>query len=588
MGWLGHNNLPSDDSIGLEQSSSHQNMDECRIDGHVHFDWLPTVFEFEEDLGFLWGCARPEAEAIMLSLAKQGHHIAFSSAGLHRFLDLTPYEACELHDKLEVFGYEVSAAVRRQLDEVGGLETLVLYEQLCSLAEIAAPKSSVEKQNRNLLLMLLAASYFEWLYYQADFFEHPKFQELTYLLVAIRSFGALFPIGRNLPCAFPLEEINLLFPAKADSVDDYGEDDSEEGDESMSIGSPPILENTRIYLLPSGEPLRADSDRADWLEVRRNCVGATDARKLVKLNGEISTQRDKLIDEKIHDVTHYFDSFERGIEREPVIASWVRQAFFEEEFEPNSHLYIGENERHVATPDMVGTFSLCEIKVSTKSLKTCKTTYRDQLQWQMHVTGAPHVLLVVENRDSEEIETEWISRDELRIQVLVEAADSFLRDLDERKGKNSNLGFLDEAEEYYKDDLGLEETESSPGVRDLPVFELLSWDETQSALKMYCQGRDVFAIAENLARNSNDVVATLGVHMFGLEGALVDASAENWGKGWDSESKTTMTTLVRAGKSIDEICESLGRDRLGVLYRIFSGLNPVVPSRVMKAFKVDL
>jgi hypothetical protein len=43
---------------------------------------------------------------------------------------------------------------------------------------------------------------------------------------------------------------------------------------------------------------------------------------------------------------------------------------------------------------------------------------------------------------------------------------------------------------------------------------------------------------------------------------------------------------LRLGKGVDEICEELGRDRLGVLYKLFERSNPVVPSIVLEVFEV--
>lgn len=124
--------------------------------------------------------------------------------------------------------------------------------------------------------------------------------------------------------------------------------------------------------------------------------------------------------------------------------------------------------------------------------------------------------------------------------------------------------------------------------REIPVFEILDWERTREALTLYCQGKDPYLIAEQLAKPTNDVVATLGVHIFGLEGELVNPQAKNWKTGWSAETYSSLATFFRAGKGIDEMCEALGRDRLGVLYKVFSGLNPVVPSRVIRAFKVEL
>lgn len=196
-----------------------------------------------------------------------------------------------------------------------------------------------------------------------------------------------------------------------------------------SLSQTPRLE---WHTAPSGEAITRDDYYDDWLEIRRRSVSATDARKLIKLNGLPSLQVASLLREKSGDqaeVSHW--AFERGIEREPIIAHWVTRNFPEYRFEASSRLFKAAIARHVATPDMIGIDTVCEIKVSSKPLAQIRNTYSDQVQWQLYVTGASKALFVVENRYSEGIEYLWIPRDESRIRALVRAADAFLLSLDE-------------------------------------------------------------------------------------------------------------------------------------------------------------
>lgn len=168
--------------------------------------------------------------------------------------------------------------------------------------------------------------------------------------------------------------------------------------------------------------------RRSWLAARRNGVTATDARRLVRRDGTLSRQRPAVLAAKL---TGYegprLRAFEHGIAREPVIAAWVAQRFG---IAHNHHLCAGANPRHLATPDGVGERSIAEIKTSVESLDRAVVTYRDQLQWQLHVTGCEQVLLVVENTHTLRRDFRWIGRDERRIGVLVEHANAFLADLD--------------------------------------------------------------------------------------------------------------------------------------------------------------
>ncbi|MET3176004.1 UNVERIFIED_ORG: hypothetical protein ABIB52_003877 [Arthrobacter sp. UYCu721] len=217
--------------------------------------------------------------------------------------------------------------------------------------------------------------------------------------------------------------------------------------QSVSVVSPDISEyqvhptgrsrfdGIQFFVGNKGYPVSSD-DRDEWLRARRTGVSATDVRKIVLKNGRPSSQRPKLLLEKVAgDEGPRFAQFEHGIEREPIIAAWVEEKFG---IRPNRFLRSGVNPRHLATPDGIGDDAICEIKTSTKPLASTVNTYRDQIQWQLHVTGLGKTLFVVENRYSLEREHAWIERNETRIAVLAAHADHFIEELD---AANAGLPF---------------------------------------------------------------------------------------------------------------------------------------------------
>ncbi len=185
----------------------------------------------------------------------------------------------------------------------------------------------------------------------------------------------------------------------------------------------------RYVLDYRGVEIGRSTSPTTWKAIRRKAVTATDALKLLRKNGKPSKQRVGLLKEKVTGVEGYaFDSYQRGIEREPIIAEWLRAQL--DDVEANDLLFCGENSRHLATPDMLGDNYIVEIKVSSQPLSATLKKYEDQVQWQMHVMGVPRALLVVENRYSEAIESLWLERDDRRIESLALAADYFLKKLD--------------------------------------------------------------------------------------------------------------------------------------------------------------
>ncbi len=563
----------------------------CQQVCHLHNEWLPSESDFRQQVGLLWDGSGAEASALFSGLARSNDHIGFSSAAINFFLELKPSEARWVYNKLKDAGVEFNESIRRQLKILGELETFLLYERLASLADLTAASDEEVRQCRFVLSVLISASFFARIDQQFDLVRDLNFIELSKFLQKLRTLAEVFPAGRHTPCD---ESVNLL-PQDLTSQGSKLEDTVDKSEvlfETISKESKQI--GTKYYFLSSGAPLRSDTNREIWLETRRRSISATDARALVKLNGLPSAQRERLMHDKIHRVSYDFESFELGIEREPVIADWVARNFPEEQFVATYLLYAGQNDRHVATPDMIGVTSLCEIKVSTKPLRTCKTTYRDQLQWQMHVTGASRVLLAVENRHTQEIEAEWISRDDERIKTLVAAANSFLSEFDQLVQVQEENEF-EEDDEYFdeEDQVELHASRESevdysarPELQDIPEYEELYWNEMHQALTLYCQGHSVSAIADHLERPTNDVVGSLGMHIFSIDGELVNPNAKNFRVPWSADSYKKLAALLRLGKGVDEICEELGRDRLGVLYKLFERSNPVVPPIVLEVFEV--
>lgn len=367
----------------------------------------------------------------------------------------------------------------------------------------------------------------------------------------------------------------------------------------------PQTHKLKPYLKPDGTPLNSETERELWLEVRRTNVSATDARKLVKLNGQESAQRSSLLDNKLSgDEGPSLESYELGIEREPHIAAWVIKNFESYEFQHSKLLYIGKNPRHIATPDLVGIDVICEIKVSNMPLQKIKSKYRDQLQWQMHVTGLKCVLFVVENRETRDIEHEWIERDPARINQLSMAADQFIVDLDSRL-QIAPDSFPIEFEPYDEDffsafieEHGLlyEETPQDiltlgkapiPSAGETSFDDPLTFEEEKLLIENYIHGFNVYDLADKVGCTPALAVDTLSRIIFNLEGDLVDVAAENFGNSWSKNEVQRLCELYRESRSIPEIAKALGRDQLGACFKVFEYLNPPVQKEQLVRYGIS-
>lgn len=185
--------------------------------------------------------------------------------------------------------------------------------------------------------------------------------------------------------------------------------------------------------------LTSSDDREAWLESRRQGVTATEIASLA--NGGPSTWKKLKADKAGHGTPLASNRYmEWGNLREPVIAKQMAAKY--PWLEHNSHLLAQESDpRWLATPDMIGTAGLCQIKTSLlKGERWSKPPkqYIDQCQWEMWVTGLEENILVVEyyeDRESggfcpafpfEGYHEFLINRDEARIAELIGIGEQFI------------------------------------------------------------------------------------------------------------------------------------------------------------------
>lgn len=186
-------------------------------------------------------------------------------------------------------------------------------------------------------------------------------------------------------------------------------------------------------------------DEAQWFEVRRNGVTATDVAQLEKGGAAV---RSRLLDEKRSGERTFFGNAYTawGLEREPVIGEWIEQTFGHKPSDATFH--ADGNVRHLATPDALhlkdGLVTIAEIKTSKHDLTVggdafIDSHYMAQMQWQMYVAGVDVMkcLFVWEQRLGDPGEFvagqrgfAWVERDNAHIAELVALADGFLDELD--------------------------------------------------------------------------------------------------------------------------------------------------------------
>ena len=361
---------------------------------------------------------------------------------------------------------------------------------------------------------------------------------------------------------------------------------------------PEVVRRFHAQLLTdsSGAPI-GSGDRAAWLKARLNGVTATDVGKIVKLNGHFSAQRAALLEAKLSGQEGPFlPAYQHGIDREPIIAAWVAENYG---IQPNSLLCRGDNPRHLATPDGIGAGVVAEIKTSGRPLDQTLGTYRDQLQWQLHVTQSERLLFVVENRDTLRRETRWVERDEYRILILAAHADAFIMELDERRAaaRPSTATRAQQPQPAQPIQLSAAEGLLRPAFRRrLPavypvapppaaavendVDETRPWNDTERGKLVagYVGGATIAELATCVGTTHRAVVFELSRLWLKPEGPMVDPTAARFGSYWSSEEEQTLRDLYSAGISLPNIARKMQRDQLGIAFRLFENHIPQLPA----------
>ncbi|WP_427008635.1 YqaJ viral recombinase family protein [Pseudarthrobacter sp. H2] len=404
---------------------------------------------------------------------------------------------------------------------------------------------------------------------------------------------------------------------------DQGKAPAAEPPHSASVANPDIsecqvpptdpspLDGIQFFVGNKGYPVSSD-DRDEWLRARRTGVSATDARKIVLQNGRPSSQRPKLLLEKVTgDEGPRFAQFEHGIAREPIIAAWVEKNFG---IRPNRFLCIGINPRHLATPDGIGEGAICEIKTSTKPLVSTAKTYRDQIQWQLHVTGVGKALFVVENRNSLEREHAWIERDEARIAVLAAHADHFLEELD---AANAGIPFTVPApvvgeqqavpqtqETRAEQELSFPAATSNPFGAEThlqapssPVFGLSAprqalqvaepipeWAKNASIklLRDYDQGFSLEQLVDDRSWATEDeVLQELSRCLLNVEAPLNRKPSQRRKRTWTRVEMDDVEDMYYTGMWLPALARKLDYEQIEIAYALFTRRLPEVPRELI-------
>ena len=106
-------------------------------------------------------------------------------------------------------------------------------------------------------------------------------------------------------------------------------------------------------------------------------------------------------------------------------------------------------------------------------------------------------------------------------------------------------------------------------------------------LELYLDGMDIVLLSSHLNLTRREVVRKLSGLLFGLEFPTQNPDALNYQKTWSWAETSRLWRMYAVGIPVQVIAHKLGRDELGICYRLLTENLVVVPATVVEKYKLD-
>ena len=106
-------------------------------------------------------------------------------------------------------------------------------------------------------------------------------------------------------------------------------------------------------------------------------------------------------------------------------------------------------------------------------------------------------------------------------------------------------------------------------------------------LELYLDGMDIDLLSSHMNLTRRQVVRKLSELLFGLEFPAQNPDARNYQKTWSWADNSRLWRMYAVGIPVQIIAHKLGRDELGICYRLLTENLVVVPATVVEKYKLD-
>lgn len=114
-----------------------------------------------------------------------------------------------------------------------------------------------------------------------------------------------------------------------------------------------------------------------------------------------------------------------------------------------------------------------------------------------------------------------------------------------------------------------------------------SVSKTRALLDLYLDGMDIGLLSKHFEVQPNEIVLQLSELLLEISNPLQDAGAKNYGKTWTWVDNSKLWRMYAVRTPIPQIAAKLGRDELGVCFRLLSEQMVVLPRKIVKEFNLD-
>ena len=120
----------------------------------------------------------------------------------------------------------------------------------------------------------------------------------------------------------------------------------------------------------------------------------------------------------------------------------------------------------------------------------------------------------------------------------------------------------------------------------VPHFE---WDEdtVRELVLSYLDGMDIDLLASHFNKTQHEIVFKLSEVLLGVSNPKQDTRAKRYRKPWTWAEKSKLWRLYAVRNPIHLIAAKLGRDELGVCFKLLSEQIVILPRHVVEKYDLD-